>query len=191
MKMKFSFFRLSIFGTLCFLQTAYGQPDFREHMTSTNDILLRADEVSGVAIRRTVDRPWVTGIPPSAKPLSSHGVLQEVEVEGVKARIHYAEFDSEDDARQAAGFHINNMALIFRNGLWNGAKHKSIGDETWFARGPVSLAVLVRSGKTCFLISCREGDFEAQARIAEKLASRLTFKAKHGARVPVSGTFRE
>lgn len=189
MKMRIMFICLFVSGISCLLQATNAQPDSGGNMAK-NSILLQTNEPSRVVVQKTAEWPWVTDIAPSGKPLSSHGILQEVETEGVKARIHYAEFDSDDAARQAANFHVGNMSLIFNSGLWDGAKHESIGDQTWYARGPATLAVLVRSGKTCILISCRDGDIDAQARIAEKLAERLVQKAKQGARVPVSESFR-
>lgn len=190
MKMRIMFISLSISGMSCLLQATYAQPVSERDMDK-NSILLRTDELSGVVVQKTTERPWIIGIAPSGKPPSSHGVLQEVEAEGVKARIHYAEFDSDDAARQAADFHINNVAMIFQRGLWDGAKNESIGDESWYARGAANLAVLVRSGRTCILIGVHNGDFRVQARIAENLAERLVQKVKHGARVPVSGKFRK
>jgi hypothetical protein len=182
---------LAFGGVLCDLQATYAQPDSENGIMDKQNILLKKDELSGIVIHRTQERPWVTGIPPNGEPSSSHGVLQEVEIEGVKVRIRYAEFQSEVEARQAADFHIHNVASIFQKGFWDVAKRESIGDESWYTRSPAALAVLVRSGNVCFLISVREGDFEKQAHIAEILAERLTSKAKHGARVPASGAFRK
>jgi len=181
---------IAVSGMLCWSQALYGQIDLEKDAANVDNILIQANEILGVAVRKTWDLDWVTGIDSSGKPRSSHGVIQEVEIQGVKARIHYAEFSTDDAARGAVDFHINNMASIFRRGLWNGAKRVLIGDETWFDRDPRTLAVLIRSGSICVLICCRDGDIDAQARIAEKLAEHLAKKVKEGAYVPASGKFR-
>lgn len=186
MKIRIMFTGLYIACIWALVPAAYAQHILGNEMTDKNSILLRTNELSGVVVRNTNERPWITGLASSGKPPSSYGILQEVEAEGVKARIHYAEFDSYDAARRATEFYIDSISLIFVNGMWDGAKHESIGDQTWHALGPSTLAVLVRTGKTCILISCRDGDIVAQARIAEKLAERLVMKEQQGARVPVS-----
>ena len=173
-------------GMLLFAQTLHGQDEPGIGTTNPINILVNSNDVAGVAIHRTAIREWVTSINAAGKPLGMQGIVQEVEVQGIKARIQYAEFESDEDAHQAAEFHVENVASIFQRGLWEAARRQLIGDETWFSRNAETLAILFRSGKICALVSCHGTDTAKLGRVAEMLAERIVHKANKGARVPLS-----
>ncbi len=170
---------LVVSNMLLFAQTVPGQDE------QDGSILMQSNDVADVAIHKTAHREWVKSIDAAGKPRGTHGVVQEVEVQGIKTRIHYAEFASNEEAHQAAEFHIKNVASIFKTGLWEGANRQLIGDETWSSRNAETLAILVRSGKICALVSCHGGDTEKRGSVAEMLAERIVHKAGKGARVPL------
>lgn len=171
-------------------QFAHAKDDFGEGKSGQTNTVLQAtlqdNEVVGIKIERTSIRPWWKGVGTNGKPEEARGLEQYATIQGVKARIHYTEFDSDEDAHRAAEFYSKNMASIFHPGLWNGSLNKSIGDESWYF-SDVTTGLLVRSGRTCILISCREGDVEKRKQIAELLAKQIEQKIKKGGRVIVPG----
>jgi len=173
-------------GMLLFAQALHGQDESGTGTTTPTSILVNSNDVAGVVIHRIANREWVKSIDAAGKPLGTHGIVQEVEVQGIKARIQYGEFASNEDAHQAAEFHIKNVASLFQTGLWEGAKRQLIGDEVWSSRNAETLAILVRSGKICALVSCHGTDTDKLGRVAEMLAERIVHKAGKGARVPLS-----
>lgn len=170
---------------LFFAKTVFGQHESRNSTRDRTSIFVQSNDVVGIDIQKTANRQWVEYIDATGKPRGTYGVVQEVEVQGVKARIHYAGFASAGEAHQAAEFHIKNVASIFKTGLWDGVQRQLIGDEIWSSRHAETLAVLVRAGKICVLISCHGGDTEKRERVAEMLAERIVQKAGKGARVPL------
>ncbi len=152
------------------------------------NVVLQRNEVSGFAVRREMPRQWWKGRDSSGRPMEATGVVQEGDLAGTKVQIHYCEFADTGEAHKAAEFHARNMAAVFQRGLWSGAEHKVIGDETWFSRDGANLALLVRSGRTCVLVSCVGGDAEKQKRIAGTLGGRIVDKISSGSRVMVPGT---
>lgn len=181
---------VEIFISQFMYQIAHAEDDLGERKSGqTNTILqstLQDNEVVGIKIERTGIRPWWKGVETNGKPEEAIGLEQYAIIQGVKARIHYAEFDSDEDAHRAAEFYSKNMASIFYPGLWNGSLNKSVGDESWYF-SDVTTGLLIRSGRTCFLISCRDGDLEKRKQVAELLAKQIEHKIKNGGRVIVPG----
>lgn len=179
---------VEIFISQFMYQIAHAEDDLGERKSGQTNTILQAtlqdNEVVGIKIERTGIRPWWKGVGTNGKPEEAIGLEQYAIIQGVKARIHYTEFDSDEDAHKAAEFYSKNMASIFYPGLWNGSLNKSVGDESWYF-SDVTTGLLVRSGQTCFLISCRDGDVEKRKQVAESLAKRIEEKVKKGGRVIV------
>lgn len=150
--------------------------------TVTNAVLQERD-LPGLKLRRVHPRRWVTALDPQRRPLGTDGLEQEWEIGGVRAMVHYAEFPTNDEAHQAAEYVTRNVAAVLEKGIWSGAHHKAIGDESWFSRDAGNAALLVRSARVCILVGCIEGDADKQTHAAEALAKRIVDKVSSGGRV--------
>ena len=149
------------------------------------NIVLQESEITGIKIDKTKMKPWWKGTDAKGKPDETKGVEQYTTFQSVQALILYAEFESAEEAHQAAEFYSKNMASIFQAGLWSGAGQKTIGDESWYAQDATATALLVRSGRTCVLISCHDGDAKKRNHVAEMIGKRIEGKVKLGGRVIV------
>lgn len=140
----------------------------------TNAVLQESD-VAGIKIEKTElsqGQGW----------WSSQGIRQHTAIQGIKVLILYEECNSVDEAHQMAVAYSKNMASIFYPGLWDGSQNKSIGDESWYG-SDITSALLFRTGQTCVLVSCRDGDVEKRKQVAELLAKQIEQKIKNGGRV--------
>jgi len=147
--------------------------------------VLAVDEINDARQERVVSQPWVRAL---RGPQSSvTGVVQEMVCRGVKVRIQYGAFEDVAAAHAAALFHVANTSALFQTGLWSRTQGPvvpgAIGDESWWTRSDGSQAVLLRSGKICALISCREGDGATRDKVAEEIAARIAAKARTARRV--------
>jgi hypothetical protein len=152
--------------------------------TATTNAVLQESDIPGLKIEKTSMRPWCKELDVKRMPVETKGVEQYVAIQGTKALMLYAEFVNTNEAHKAAEFYSKNMASIFLPGLWDGAQKAPIGDESWYFND-VTTGLLIRSGRTCFLISCRDGDVEKRKLIAEAIAKRIEDKVKLGGRVIV------
>jgi len=147
------------------------------------NVILGSQELPELHVHKTMLRDWITNVDQLGKPHGRPGVIQEVEIRGIKARVQFAEFSSENEARLAAAFYITNVASVFNSGIWGTATNKFIVDESWYSLDSGNTAILMRSRETLFLVSCRTGTREQQADASVKLAVRITDKIKTGKRV--------
>jgi hypothetical protein len=152
------------------------------HLTS---ILIQSNDVADTTIHRTANCKWVTSIDSAGRPHGTHCIIQEIEHNDIKVRIQYAEFSNDAEASKATDFHINNVASIFKKGLWEGAKRQRLGDETWFSHNAETCALLFRAGEICVLVSCYGKDRGELERVAELFAERIAYKASKDAREPL------
>lgn len=159
--------------------------DALEGGTGMTNAILQESEILGIKIDKASVRPWWKGTDATGTPSETIGVEQNATFQGVRALILYAEFASAEEAHQAAEFYSKNMASIFHVGLWDGAGQKNIGDESWYSHDATTIALLIRSGQTCILVSCYDGDPEKRSQIAEMIGTRIDSKVKLGGRVIV------
>lgn len=150
-----------------------------------SNVILRSQEIPGLQVHKTMPGEWITSFDQSGKPPGQPGVLQQLEVQQVKARMHLAEFNTENEARLAAAHYITNMASVFSPGIWQNATNQSIGDESWYGHDTGNTTILMRTGITLALVSCHTGTREQQEGVAIMLAVRIAAKIRAGKRVIV------
>ncbi len=155
----------------------------KKEKVQMSSIVLQENEVNSLKIHKEMSRHWWKGRDSDGGSMESPGLVQEGEVNGVKVRVHYCELTSNDEAHEAAEFYAHNMAAIFKKGLWAEASQKDIGDESWFSYDVGNIALLIRSGRICALVSCRDAEAEKQKQVAELLAKQIVKKAALGGRV--------
>lgn len=185
----------SMIGTLSIVlfigQLAYQFADAKEAIdrgeTTMTNAVLQENDIPGIKVNKTSMRPWWKGKDAKGKPDETKGVEQYTTFQNVQVLILYAEFASTEEAHQAAEFHSKNMASIFQAGLWGGAGQKTIGDESWYSQDATTTALLIRSGRTCVLVSCHDGDAKKRSQVAEMIGRRIEDKVKSGGRVIVPG----
>jgi hypothetical protein len=153
--------------------------------TNEANVVLQPNDIMNARIYRVKNLDWVTAVDSNGKRKPQAGVVQEMEAQGVKIRIHYCEFESKEEAHNAAESHTKNVAAMFHSGLWSNATHKTIGDEAWFTDNESVVGLLVRSGRVCVLLSCREGDMNQRRSAAEQVAEQIVTKVGSGKRVIV------
>lgn len=172
MRCKAEIMRLVPFAVLLFLnsENAIGEPDGGS--IGLTNIVLQSNDIMELVITKTFKSEWTKALDAAKMPKGSPGIVQEVELQGVNARIHYGEFSSDEEAHQAAEYRVESVAGIFWPGLWERARFELIGDETWFGRDSDTLAVLFRAGSICIQISCHDGSSAERERVAEILAER-------------------
>lgn len=172
-------------------QLAYQFADAKEAIdrgeTTMTNAVLQENDIPGIKVNKTSMRPWWKGKDAKGKPDETKGVEQYTTFQNVQVLILYAEFASTEEAHQAAEFHSKNMASIFQAGLWGGAGQKTIGDESWYSQDATTTALLIRSGRTCVLVSCHDGDAKKRSQVAEMIGRRIEDKVKSGGRVIVPG----
>ena len=156
-------------------------------VTDTNEanVVLQPNDIKNTKIYRVKKLDWLTAVDIKGKPQPQAGVVQEMESQEVKIRIHYCEFGSKEEAHNAAVSHTKNVAAILHAGLWSNATHKTIGDEVWFTDSESAVGLLVRSGRVCVLLSCHEGDLNQRRSAAEQVAEQIVTKVGSGKRVIV------
>ena len=156
-------------------------------VTHTNEanVVLQPNDIKNTKIYRVKKLDWLTAVDIKGKSQPQAGVVQEMESQGVKIRIHYCEFGSKEEAHNAAMSHTKNVAAILHAGLWSNATHKTIGDKAWFTDSESAVGLLVRSGRVCVLLSCREGDLNQRRSAAEQVAEQIVTKVGSGKRVIV------
>lgn len=153
--------------------------------TGTTSALLQTNDIPNIKIEGIKPRLWWKGSNAEGKPDEIKGVEQYTTFQSVKALILYAEFENDEAAHQAANFYSKNMASIFLPGIWNGAVTKTIGDESWYALDALTIALLFRSGRTCILISCHDGDAKKRSNAVEMIGKRIADKVQAGGHVIV------
>ena len=180
---------LTLSTCLFILQLAYQFTCANEALSIGEAVMtnavLQESEISGIKISKTNMRPWWKGMDANGKSDETNGVEQNLTIQNVKAFILYAEFANSEEAHQAAEFHSKNMASIFQAGLWRSAEQKTIGDESWYTQDATTTALLIRSGRTCVLVSCHDGDVKNRSQVAEMIGKRIEGKIKSGGRVRV------
>jgi hypothetical protein len=155
------------------------------HENADEGVNLISHDIAALRVHRTAARDWLTGVEQSGRPVGRPGVLQELELKGVKARVHLAEFGSEDDARAEAASYVTNMAAVFYPGVIEGTTNKLVVDQSWYSRNSNNTALLIRTGKTLALVSCRNGTSDEQKETVVVLAARIADKVRSGKRVIV------
>ena len=170
--------------------TLAGQEAMAQKVSSVMDtneasVVLQPNDIKNTRIYRVKKLDWVTAVDTNGRHKPQAGVVQEMEAQGARVRIHYCEFGSNEEAHNAAESHIENVASIFHAGLWSNATHKAIGDESWFAESESAVGLLVRSRRVCVLLSCREGDMNQRRSAAEQVAEQIVTKVGSGKRVIV------
>lgn len=154
-------------------------------LESVANILLQDNEVHGLIIRKEIPQQWIKGLDSKGRKYEPLGVSQEAEIADIKVFISYGEFANDDEAHQAAEFHVRDVAAIFHKGMWSGAGQMAIGNESWFARDAGNNALLIRSGRVCVLLSCHGGADKKQKQLAELLTKRIADKVSSGGRLIV------
>ena len=153
--------------------------------TNEANVVLQPNDILNTRIYRVKKLDWVTAVDIKGKHKPQAGVVQEMEAQGVKVRIHDCEFGSKVEAHNAAESHTQNVTAVFHSGLWSNATHKTIGDEAWFTDNESAVGLLVRSGRVCVLLSCRGGDMNQRRSAAEQVAEQIVTKVGSGKRVIV------
>lgn len=179
-----------LWAAVLWIETLTGQVAPAQQISTVNEtnqanVVLQTNDIRNTKVYRITRRDWVTAVSSQGKPIGQPGVLQEVEVQMVKVSINYCEFSSKEEAHNAAEFHIKDVASIFQMGMWTNATHKVIGDESWYTEDESAVALLIRSGRVCILLSCREGDREKRRSVAEMVAERIVTNVATGKRVIV------
>jgi hypothetical protein len=169
-----------ILSTGAMAQTNHNQLDREMEDMAVN---LCSQDIAELHVHRTSARLWVTGVDQFGKPQGQLGVLQELEMHGIKGRVHLAEFRSEDDARAAAASYVTNMAAVFHPGAFRNATNKLVVDQSWYSRDGGNTVLLVRTGKTLALVSCRGGTDDQQGETSVTLAAHIADKVRSGKRV--------
>jgi hypothetical protein len=109
---------------------------------------------------------WPYGLDANGKPVFINGFVQRFEKcnAPISTRIQYGRFSDVDTARKALVFHESNVAAIFQQeDPMPDIPLKEIPDEIMFHG---SGGILFREGKTCVLITCRDGSPMEQRRSA-------------------------
>ena len=179
-----------LWAAVLWIGTLTGQVALTQQISTGGDtnqanVVLQPNDIKNAKVDRIMRRNWITAVGSEGKPHGQAGVVQEIEVQEVMVRIHYCEFGSNEEAHNAAEFHIKDVASIFQTGMWSNATHKIIGDESWFTEDESVDALLIRSGRVCILLSCREGDREKRRSVAEMVGERIITNVADGKRVIV------
>ena len=174
MRCKAVIMRIVPFAALLFWnsENAIGEPS--GGTIGLTNVLLQSNDI--VLFKKTFTSNWTKSLDAEKMPQGSPGIVQEIELHGVNASIHYGEFSSAEEARQATGYRVESVAGIFWPGLWECGRYELIGDETWFGRDTDTLAVLFRVGSICIQINCHDGSAYERERVAEILAERIVHK---------------
>jgi hypothetical protein len=147
--------------------------------------VLQGRDLQGITISMICMRPWWKGTTNTKGiPDEIEGVEQCATLNKIRVLIHYAEFATIEDARQAVDFYPKGVASIFKKGLWDDKK-AVIGDELWCCSEATGSALLIRTGNICVFVDCQEGIMDQQKRVAEMIGNRIVEKVKLGARVIV------
>jgi len=140
-------------------------------------LALAGDEIDGLKVERTA-RWWGWPGAKAAGLPEYHYVLEQTFGVGESSGwLVISAFDDETVAEKAARAWLKDVAVVFQEGLWQGAHPEGLGDRRWYNSEFGSLGLMVQAGDVSFLISVRATSAEARRETALALARAIAKRA--------------